>query len=118
MLSPTSPLQSPQHATSIALMADQEREQIRIYVYASAKKVVKDFAERYGQTEQNVASLVFEWFARQPKSVQKWLVGLLEDDEANDAIREYAEALLESIKPGKKRNLRGHISSGDELRKV
>lgn len=54
-----------------------ERQQLKIFVRPSAKADVERVCERYGMTQQEMCSRVYEWFADQEEVVQATVLGLL-----------------------------------------
>jgi hypothetical protein len=73
------------------------RHVIRIAVSPGAKAAVENFAKHWDMKEMGVASRMYEWFARQPEDVQKWVQGT----SGREAIgmRLFAEQLLSATSP-------------------
>jgi hypothetical protein len=69
------------------------RKQLKIFVTPAAKKIVEDISEDFDMKEFGVASRIYEWFGRQPKAVQKWVLGFTDGTEA-DGLTEFAKQAM------------------------
>ena len=69
----------------VALMS--EREIIKIAVTPESKKVIDRLSQRYGMSQIELASRLYNWFGRQDEVLQAAILDLLPDSMAPDIVR-------------------------------
>ncbi len=71
-----------------------ERQQLKIFVRPSAKEAVEAVCKRYGMTQQELCSRVFEWFADQEEGLQATVLGLLPKEYKTEMIQRMLKDML------------------------
>lgn len=64
-----------------------ERQIIKIAVNSKAKQAIESMCERYGMSQIELASRLYQWAAEQEEVVQAAVLGILPDDVAPDVAR-------------------------------
>jgi len=88
----------------MSVVADpkDERQIIRGFVRPSAKAAIEQVSLRYGMTQSEMLSRVYEWFAHQEEGVQAHVLDLLPRDQAP----EIAELIAENLKAKRAKGFR------------
>jgi len=76
-----------------------EREVIKLGVTPATKEVIESVSRRYGMSQIEMASRLFQWFAEQDETVQTAILGLIPASIAPDVARILLERMAEEPEP-------------------
>jgi hypothetical protein len=83
-----------------------ERQQLKIFVRPAAKEAVERVCERYGMTQQEMCSRVYEWFSEQDEGLQATVLGLLPDEYKLEMIQKMLQDMSRTMKESTEETMR------------
>jgi hypothetical protein len=76
----------------------RKRPQVKMNVSIEAKRTLERWADETSMSQEGTVSRIVEWFGRQRRTVQKYILGLIEADESPE-VRKIADLLREPRDP-------------------